>query len=537
MDAIDTGRFTGDQTGMGQGLAYVLPQSRSVGYFMQLANEKAQQRRDDAAELKAKQQKVNEEYANHVYQTKTPEIANEYTKWLQPKFDDLLGQMADYHTKTNQDPYTNPFFVKQFNDLSTVAKNTHEANLTHTAYAAQIADRSKNYTPESKQAGIDWLNAYHNDPVGNLYTPPPPLQERNLDLNDAVKLGHANANVRSEGGYTITEPNSHNHVIQAQAILSQPEFAPLLQQNGINPTVGDAFGQPNGHGGTIYPTDTPTVNAIADHIIQNAAQPHFAATLQAANIDPNDPHAKDKLTELVQRQNAGYGKVLGQFRDRLDANVETKKVPDYGEERLGISEANLELARQRLADMEAKQAEKSGPTYVQTLAEKSRNDILSQFQNGPKEISNPFPELDKLYKNNPNYLNGVKPVVEPNGNIKVIVPAQYKYDSKSADPNIPNSGRIPVKDAYSVTFDPNKPDEFKSLYGQLFDQATGEKAGQPSKINTPGGKGHMTGNPAQPAQSQQYTIKGKGYSTDQVSKAAAASGMSVDEYVKAVNNQ
>jgi hypothetical protein len=133
-------------------------------------------------------------------------------------------------------------------------------------------------------------------------------------------------------------------------------------------------------------------------------------------------------------------------------------------------------------------------------------------------------------------------MAQPDGTIKVTIPAQYKHDQKAVlkdedGKEIPNSGRVKVKDAYPVTFDPTQPDSFKSLYGQLFDQATGEKSGQASKINTPGGKGHMTGSPAQPAQSQQYTIKGKGYSTDQVSKAAAASGMSVDEYVKAVNNQ
>jgi hypothetical protein len=348
MDAAELGGFTGDQSGMGQGLAYVLPQSRTVGYFMQLANEKAQERRNQAAALAKAQQDANDQYAQHLYQFKTPEIANEYTKWLQPKFDDLIGKGADYHAQTGQDPFTNPDFVRQTNDLNTVAKSTHQANVRAVALGTALADKSKNYTPESKQAATDWLQAYYKDPVKALYTPPPSLEQRNLGLNDALKLAHPVSNEVTQNGYNVTVPNRHGHVSQLSTILGEPEFAPYLQQNGINPTVGDAFGQPNGHGGTIYPTDTPTVNSIADHIIQNAQQPHFAATLQSANIDPADPHAKDKLVELVQKQNAGYGKVLGEGADKLDAMVNQKKV------------ANLDIARQRL-DLAKEKAAKNAP--------------------------------------------------------------------------------------------------------------------------------------------------------------------------------
>src|ERR1700753_2274924 len=237
-DGEDLGGFTGDQSGMGQGLAYVLPQSRTTGYCMQLANERAQQARENAYALQAAQQKANEAYANHLYQFKTPEIANEYTKWLQPKFDYLLDSAAQYHAQTGQDPFTNPNFVRQTNDLNTVAKSTHQANLRATALWTALADKSKNYTPESKQAAQDWLQGYYKDPVSALYQAPPTLQERNLDLNDAVKLGHPIANEVTQGGYNITTPNRHAHIVQGQEILNQPEFVPYLQSRGINPTIG-----------------------------------------------------------------------------------------------------------------------------------------------------------------------------------------------------------------------------------------------------------------------------------------------------------
>src|SRR5450631_132238 len=91
--------FTGDKSQEGQGLAYVLPQSRSVGYFMQLANEKAQQNRDDAAALQAQQQKANETNAQDFYNFHTPKVAEEYSKYVQPQFDKYLQDATDYNVK------------------------------------------------------------------------------------------------------------------------------------------------------------------------------------------------------------------------------------------------------------------------------------------------------------------------------------------------------------------------------------------------------------------------------------------------------
>src|SRR6185503_18626068 len=149
-----------------------------TGYFMQLAHEREQERRQQALRIQQLQQKANEEYANHLYQFKTPEIANEYTKWLQPKFDDLLQQASVFHAQTGRDPFTDPHFIQQTNDLNTVAKSTHQANLRATALGTALADKSKNYTPESKQAASNWLQQYYKDPVEALYNAPPPLEQR-----------------------------------------------------------------------------------------------------------------------------------------------------------------------------------------------------------------------------------------------------------------------------------------------------------------------------------------------------------------------
>lgn len=470
-DAIDSG-FVGDQTGMGQGLAYVLPQSRSVGYFMQLANEQAQNRRDQAAALAAAQQKQNEAYSNHLYQFKTPEIANEYTKWLQPKFDDLLNRAADYHSSTGQDPFTNPDFVRQTNDLNTVAKSTAQANTRAVAIGTALADKSKNYTPESKQANIDWLANYHKDPVGALYQAPPALQERNLDLNDAVKLGHATANVKSQGGYTITEPNSHNHVVQGQAILSQPEFSPYLQSRGINTTVGDVFGVPNGHGGTLYPTDTPTLNGVVDHILQNATQPHYAATLQAAGIDPLDPHAKDKLTELAQKQNQGYGSVLGDFRDRLNANVETKKVPDYNPERIEQGWERIYNAQQREKDKSEKQ---TAPIYRQQQVV----DMLSGVPNSGEQLKAKI-DADPSYDKN-SYGGLGFHIGQMGSKIALNVPAKTTLAADGS-----TTIKIPQRQIVIDKTDPNADIKLNEAVNEL----TGEKI-DVSALRTIGGKKHI----------------------------------------------
>lgn len=476
MDGLETDGFTGDQSQQGQGLAYVLPQSRTTGYFMQLANEQAQQRRDDAAALAQAQQKQNQAYAQHLYDNKTPDIAKDYSQYLQPKFDDLLGQMADYHAKTGQDPYTNPDYIKQLNDLTTVAKNTHEANIQHTAYAAQIADKSKNYTPESKQAGIDWLNAYQKNPVSTLYSQPPPLVERNLDLNDAVKLASPISQKNTVNGYNDVTPDRHSHVTQLQTILSQPEFSPYLEQNGINSKVGDIGGQPNGTGGTVYYTDAPHLNSMADHILQNATQPHYAATLQAANIDANDPHAKDKLVELLQRQNAGYGRVLGQGADALDAKIKPEHVANTSEARLAVSEANLANSTARLADSQNKQAQNTAPIYRQ----KWISDMLNGVPGSGEQLT------DKM-KTDPAYDPSTKLGITAAGdNINFTIPAKRKYVAETGTTTAHWQDELPSRQITINKTDPNADIKLNSLVNQL----TGENI-DISALRTIGGKKHL----------------------------------------------
>jgi hypothetical protein len=403
-----------------QAYSYVLPQSRTTGYFMQLANEKAQERRQQALYQQKLQEKANDEYAQHLYAYKTPEIANAYTKWLQPQFDDYLQKATEYHAQTGKDPFTNPTFIQHRNDLQTLANSTDQANKHATALATALADKSKNYSQESKQAATDWLNNYYKNPVGSLYSQPPTLQQRDLDLNDAIKLGHATPMVMQQGGYMVTAPNTHNHVVQGQQILSQPEFEPLLQKYGINTHVGDAFGVPNDKGGTIYPTDPAAVNVIADHVLQNAQQPHYAATLQAAGIDPADPHAKDKLTELVTQQNNGYGRVLNEFKNRLDANVESKKVRDYAPDRLALSQERLDLSRERFEAAKDKQNAGLQATPLTTnYVEPARTGGVPEVQKW----------LDLAPKGQ--FKPGEKPTVSiQNGYQTINIPDQVQLDNK-----------------------------------------------------------------------------------------------------------
>lgn len=481
--ADDLEGFVGTNSGMGQGLAYVLPQSRTTGYFMQLANEKAQERRQQALYLQKQQQQSNDEYAQHLYSFKTPEIANEYTKWLQPQYDALLTKASDYHSKTGQDPFVNPDFVTQTNNLNTIAKNTHQANVKATALATALADKSKNYTPESKQAASQWLQGYYKDPVGALYQQAPPLEQRDLGLNDAVKLGHANAVTEPQGQFNVTRPNTHNHIVQGQEILNQPEFAPLLQkQYGINTEVGDAFGQPNGTGGTLYPTDVASVNSIADHILQNATQPHFSETLQVSGIDPADPHAKDKLVDVIVKQNRGYGKAITDFSSRLDANVEQKKVRDYNPDRLDLATQRLQLAQER-ADKGTKPVD---PTYFQDLSERMRTGVEGSGEEFAQQVAQ-----NPLYKNGEHF-SGVKFDTRNPKQVIVTVPPKYK---DIVDPDSKERALIRVVDkpSYKVTLDSTDPNQWNSGFARLYKDVTGDATATPSKAMTQGGKGKVAG--------------------------------------------
>lgn len=129
--------------------------------------------------------------------------------------------------------------------------------------------------------------------------------------------------------------------------------------------------------------------------------------------------------------------------------------------------------------------------------------------------------VNKL-KADPSYANELG--IKVNGDdIRFTIPATKKYNKTTQEFEDVQPSRV-------VTINKKDPNADVQL-NEMVNQLTGEKV-DISALRTPGGKKHVLTQGQQNAKT--YTIKGKSYKHESVEKAAKASGMSVDEYLKAI---
>lgn len=142
-------------------------------------------------------------------------------------------------------------------------------------------------------------------------------------------------------------------------------------------------------------------------------------------------------------------------------------------------------------------AANNAPTYFQDLSERIRTEGKPQGQQGA------LAELNQNIGQNPEYLHGLAYDWSNPKAVKIIVPAKYKYDPKSVEDGVPNSGRVIVKPAYSTVLDSTNPDQWTAGFSRIYKDITGDASAVPTKAMTIYGKGHVPGgqsslNPRQP---------------------------------------
>lgn len=485
--AIEPG-FIGDNP---QGLAYVLPNSRTESYAIQLNQERAAQQRAQAALLLKQQQEANDAYAQHLYANKIPDHNAQWDAVINPAFQQYTQDAAAYHAKTGKDAFAQPEFVQRRNDILSMAAKSNQAAKTAVALSTLLNnDRDNKLNPDDKQRIAQALVAYNADPVKNAdMLNGLTASAKPYDITDAQKLLKPTTIGDNNGYFDITKPDRHKHVIQAQDVLADPKFNQLKIKNGINPAVGDAFHITDVNG-THYPTDEPTVRRFVQHILQDPTLPGSAATLQAAGVDPADPNAEQKLTELAMQQNKGYGNLVSSLADYADARAKSDKKRVFGAERLDLANERLELVADRLQMAKDKAAAKGteiNPTYFQDLSERMRTGVPGSGE-----------EFAQLVKNNPAYLRGIHVDNTNPQAVKITIPARYKTDASKTAFNadqkvIPNSDRVKTQDEITYTLDSTNPTQWAAGLGQIYKTVTGESVGSATKALTKAGKGKVPG--------------------------------------------
>lgn len=345
MDNI--GGFLGNATdGIGQGLAYVLPNSRTESYAIQLNQERAAQQRAQAALLLKQQQDANDDYAKHLYETKIPEHNQLWDKAIQDKYDTFINDAAKYHSATGKDPFIQPDFLNRRADITSMADRSKQAAASAVALSTALQnDKDGKLNPADKQAAAQWLVNYNSDPIKYGAVQVPTLSSKPYDITDAQKLMKPVGLETNDGHVRKVVANRLQHLTQAQDILNDPKFDNLKNKVGINPAIGDVFSIHDVNG-PQYPTDEPTVRRFAQHILTDPELPGSKATLAAAGISPNDPNAEQKLTEIGMKQNAGYGGLINGLGDYADARVGPKTEVVYTADNNAMAHARLGLARQ-----------------------------------------------------------------------------------------------------------------------------------------------------------------------------------------------
>ena len=501
--AVDPG-FIGDATGgIGQGLAFVLPQSNTEKYAMQLGQQHAAELRAAALAQQKQQQELQSQYQKDFTANKLPEYWATAGKPINDAYTKYQQDAAAYMAKTGKNPFKDPAFVKQFNDNVTLpARQSKEIEKAGATLIPMVAsDHDNKYTEDSKQQVLKWWDTAQKDPSAVLGQPVPQLQGTPSGIQDFYKTIKP-VSIKNDNG-TLATTVADKSAMQAQAYTNSadPRWNNLKKtQYGIDPDLGDIGGVYNKEGKRVWYTNPTATEHIAQGVLDNPTEPHNAEILTKLNIAADDQYALQKVQAAIAKQNEGYGKFIS------DAGK-------YGESIVSKSrDYKPDFTPYQLFEMNWKRSHQNGekaptePTYFQDLSERMRQGVAGSGE-----------ELSTVFANNPNYLNGLTIDKTSPTSIKITVPTKQKTDEKQAqDANgqpilgengkpIPNADRKVVEKEHTYTLDSTNPVQFAAGLAQIYKLGTGESV-VPTKGLTQAGKGKVAGG-LNPVQKQKGTIK------------------------------
>lgn len=519
----------GDQTGIGQGLAFVLPEGKTAAYAMQLAQTHAGQLQDMARQKLQLQVKAQEAYQKDFKNQELPKAFAPFDKELNDRQNKWLQDGAKIYAATGKNPYNDPDFIARHNtDILTPASKSLELGQNYTKLRAiSETDPTNKYTKESKQAIIDYQKYIEEHPFEALDKPLPQLVETPASADDLAKTLKATSIKTDDGRWETKGPDSSSHKAQAfAALLGDPKWHPLLQKYGYNPDLPDfgVYSEPKSlNGKRVWYTNPDFAEHQADLILGNpngvdnqlANSPRNADILKSLGIEPTDPWAREKLKHAIADQNAAMGKAVTDISARKDAEVPTEKQRKFGEERLDLAERNYDLATQRLQFTKDKQDAKT--YYAKNLSDR----ILSEEPGSGEELS-------AFYANHPNY--GKELAIGPvkDGKREIVVPEKTKPNPQF-NPALPvskiNPPTVVSQKPYKVDIDYNKPYEAKAKLASVMKNVG--IAVNADKYMAPSPHQNKDLSPAKPYKAS----NGKTYSHDDLLKA----GYTEEQIKKAIS--
>lgn len=501
--AVDPG-FLGDATGgIGQGLAFVLPQSNTEKYAMQLAQQHAKDLRDGVAAQQKQQAALQAQYQKDFAANKIPDYWATAGKPINEAYSKYQNDAANYMAKTGKNPFTNPDFIKQYNESVLLpAKQSKEIEQAGSKLIPMVAaDHDNKFTEDSKQQVLQWWDKAQKDPSSVLGQPVPQLQGTPSGVQDFFKTIKPVSIKNDNGTLSTTVPDKSAMQAQAYTNSADPRWNNLKKtQYGIDPDLGDIGGVYNKEGKRVWYTNPTATEHIAQGVLDNPTEPHNAEIISKLGIAQDDPYALQKVQAAITKQNEGYGKFISDAGKYGESIV--SKARDF----------KPAFTPYQLFEMNWKKSHPAGekvppePTYFQDLSERMRTGVPGSGE-----------ELSTVFANNPNYLNGLTIDKTHPTAIKITVPVKYETDEKQAqDPNgkplldangkpIPNADRKVAEASHTYTLDSTNPVQFAAGLAQIYKLGTGETV-VPTKGLTTAGKGKVRGG-LDPVQKTKGTIK------------------------------
>lgn len=390
-----TDGYTGNATsGIGQGLAFVLPESKAVSYAMQLSQQHAAELRAEQLRKQQLQQQQEQQYQQQLMQQKVPEYWSKVGQAINDNFNKWTQDAAAYHAKTGLSPFSNPEFIKRYNDqILLPARQSKEVENQYTGLLAKVAaDTDNKYTEESKKAVADWVAAMDKNPTSVIGKPAPQLVGTPSGIQDFYKTIKPVFQKNNDGTWDTKTADVSAMMNQAYLQSNDPKWNSIKRdQYGIDPSLGDIGSVYNDKGKRVWYTNPTAVGHIADQILENPTEPHNVEILTKAGIDPTENYAKEKLQTIIAKQNAGYGKLITDAGKYGQSLVSPESERTFAADNNARGWASLALSKQRFAwEKEKKDGTDDGrDTFIDDLVN-GKPQAQTQLINAAKAFGGHF---------------------------------------------------------------------------------------------------------------------------------------------------
>lgn len=474
--------FIGTNNGMGQGLAYVLPQSKSEDYALKMAQDESRQLAATAAANLKRQQLLQDNIGKQFAAQKLPALWSPYNAAVSDAAKQWQTKAATFNANAGQSPFTNPELMNEYNtNVLGLAQKSKELGDRYTKlYSTAVADGGNKYTPESVKNVLDFEETVKKDPMAALNMPLPELKPASATFDDFNKLIKPIGITRDNGTLSTTQADRGNHITQGlETVTSNPEkWNPMTEkQFGLNLYL-PTFPIKNARGRNIYPTNEKALDKFADNIMSQKDSPERLADF---GISEDDEFAKEKLVDAMRKQNAGMGKFLTSVADLADAKVAKKSNYDNWREKMSLSDSYIK-GRQKSSGSGSKIDDDVYYTnqFMDKVFAGARGDAsgagsgeqLGGILDGKgyaKEWS--LPNSDKI-QNKPYHVERFTTDGKPNGKIKITIAPKVLASGEEGEPQ-------------SITIDANNENIDRSKLNSFLKEATGGSLGvKESQIRT-----------------------------------------------------